>query len=239
MFHPNDVELSMIISHSHKYIFIKSTKTAGTSIEAALSNYCAGNDIVTPLGDFAFNRDETGAWVHKSMNEGRYRQHDDALTIKHSLAAEVWNNYFKFSIARNPWERTLSRFFWDSRNDPTLKPRRRFYHYLGVPFDELAPARQAFTRFLREKEWDTNDRFYILDGELCVDFVIRYEHLAEDLQQVCNRVGLPELELPHLKSGMRQRGHHYSEYYDDTTRALVAERHANDIRLFGYRFESA
>ena len=108
-----------------------------------------------------------------------------------------------------------------------------------MPFDELAPARKAFTRFLREKEWDTNDRFYILDGELCVDFVIRYEHLAEDLQQVCNRVGLPELELPHLKSGMRQRGHHYSEYYDDTTRALVAERHANDIRLFGYRFESA
>lgn len=228
----------MIISHSHKYIFIKSTKTAGTSVEAALSNYCSGSDIVTPLGDYAFNRDESGAWVHKSMNEGNYRQHDDALTIKNSLPEEIWNGYFKFSIARNPWDRTLSRFFWNHRGDPALKPRKRFYHYLGVPFDELGPAREAFARFLRVEKWDTNDRFYIIDGALCVDYVIRYEQLAEGLREVCRRVGLPELNLPKLKSGFRKRDHHYSEYYDDETRAMVAERHQNDIRLFGYRFET-
>lgn len=227
----------MIISHTHKYIFIKSTKTAGTSIEAALSNYCEGDDIVTPLGDFAFNRDESGAWVHKSMNEGNYQQHDDALTIKNSLPAEIWDSYFKFSIARNPWDRTLSRFFWNHRNDPALKPRKHFYHYLGIHFDELAPARKAFARFLLEEEWDTNDRFYIIDGVLCVDFIIRYEHLADDLKEVCKRVGLPELQLPNLKSGIRSKKHHYSEYYDKTSEALVAERHQNDIRLFGYRFE--
>lgn len=229
----------MIISHTHKYIFIKSTKTAGTSIEAALSNHCGGNDVITPLGDYEFNRDASGAWVHKSMNEGNYQQHDDALTIRNSLPADVWNDYFKFSIARNPWERTLSRFFWNHRNDPALKPARRFYHRLGIPFDELGPARKAFARFLRDEEWDTNDRFYIIDGGLCVDFIIRYEHLADDLKEVCKRVGLPELTLPHLKSGMRSRKHHYSEYYDAATRALVAEKHQNDIRHFGYQFETA
>lgn len=229
----------MIISHTHKYIFIKSTKTAGTSVEAALSNYCADKDVVTPLGDFAFNRDESGAWVHKSMNEGSYRQHDDALTIKSSLPAEIWDNYFKFSITRNPWERTLSRFFWNHRGDPALKPHKRFYHHLGIPFDELGPARKAFIKFLNEEAWDTNDRFYIIDGKLCVDYVIRYEHLADDLLVVCKRVGLPELNLPNLKSGFRKRDHHYSEYYDEQSRAMVAERHQNDIRLFGYRFESA
>lgn len=229
----------MIISHTHKYIFIKSTKTAGTSVEAALSNYCGGDDIVTPLGDFAYNRDESGAWVHKSMNAGNHQQHDDALTIRNSLPAAIWDSYFKFSIARNPWERTLSRFFWNHRGDPALKPRKRFYHYLGVPFDELAPAREAFRRFLNEEKWDTNDRFYIIDGELCVDYVIRYERLAEGLQAVCKRVGLPELTLPTLKSGFRRRDHHYSEYYDEETHAMVAERHQYDIRLFGYRFETA
>ena len=229
----------MILSHTHKYLFIKSTKTAGTSIEAALSHHCGGNDVVTPLGNYEFNRDESGAWVHKSMNEGAYQQHDDALTIKNSLPADLWNSYFKFSIARNPWERTLSRFFWNHRSDPALKPSKRFYHHLGIPFDELGPARKAFARFLREEEWDTNDRFYIIDGELCVDYVIRYEHLADYLKEVCRRVGLPELTLPHLKSGMRSRKHHYSEYYDAETRALVAEKHQNDIRHFGYRFETA
>lgn len=228
----------MIISHTHKFIFIKSTKTAGTSIEAALSNHCGGDDVVTPLGDYEFNRDASGAWVHKSMNEGNYQQHDDAVTIRDTLPPEIWNSYFKFSIARNPWERTLSRFFWNHRNDPTLKAKKRFYHYLGVPFDELVPTRKAFVRFLKEEAWDTNDRFYITDGKPCCDFVIRYEHLAEDLREVCNQVGLPELKLPHLKSGMRKKDHHYSEYYDAATRDLVAERHRNDIELFGYRFET-
>jgi hypothetical protein len=227
----------MILSHTHKYIFIKSTKTAGTSIEAALSNHCQGNDIVTPLGDYAFNRDETGAWVHKSMNEGNYQQHDDARTIRDSVPPEVWANYFKFSIARNPWERTLSRFFWNHRNDPSLKPEKRLLHRLGAPVDELAPARQAFARFLRDEEWDTNDRFYVIDGQLCVDQVVRYEHLAEGMNEVCTRVGLPELALPHLKSGMRHKQHHYSAYYDAAARDLVAERHRTDIQLFGYRFE--
>lgn len=229
----------MIISHTHKYIFIKSTKTAGTSIEAALSSYCRGDDIVTPLGDYAFNRGESGTRVHQSMNAGNYQQHDDALTIKNSLPGEIWGSYFKFSIARNPWERTLSRFFWNHRNDPALEPRKRFYHYLGIPFDDMATARKAFARFIREEKWDTNDRFYIIDGKLCMDYVIRYENLADDLLEVCKQVGLPKLELPRLKSGMRKRDHHYSEYYDDQTRAQVASRHKYDIDLFGYRFESA
>src|SRR5205823_5081789 len=39
---------AVIVSHTHKYIFIKSLKTAGTSIEAALSQHCSENDMVTP-----------------------------------------------------------------------------------------------------------------------------------------------------------------------------------------------
>jgi len=41
----------MIISHEHKFIFIKTNKTAGTSIEIALSKYCGSNDIITPISD--------------------------------------------------------------------------------------------------------------------------------------------------------------------------------------------
>jgi hypothetical protein len=224
----------VIISHSHRYIFIKSEKTAGTSVEAALSRHCTGNDVVTPLGDYWFNRDERGEWIHNAMNADGFSQHDPAAEVKQKVAPEIWEGYFKFSITRNPWDRVVSWFSWEARNKPALRPTRRWYHRLGV-VDEFRETAKLFHRFVAG-EWTTNDRFYVLDDKLCVDFVMRYEHLTEDLAEVCRRVGLPPTELPHLKSGLRKGGRGYVEYYDEPSKAIVAERHRNDIRLFGYKF---
>lgn len=255
----------MIISHSYKFIFIKSLKTAGTSIEAALSGHCGGNDVVVPINDYAYNRDEKGQFIHRGMNADEiYRkigQHVDAAAIKTREPLEVWNSYFKFSITRNPWDRALSYFFWDKRNDPSLKPRKRFWHHLGVPFDEFSIVREQFTRFVREKVLvqtndprffviddknryrvpaegylENNDRFYFLDDQLCVDFVIRYEHLEDDYNEVCRRIGIPVTGLPHLKTGIRKQRRPYTDYYTSETREIVANLHANDLRQFGYRF---
>jgi hypothetical protein len=225
----------MIISHSHRYIFIKSEKTAGTSVEAALSQHCSDRDMVTPLGDYWFNRDERGQWVHSAMNAEGFFQHDPAADVKRKLPADVWRDYFKFSIARNPWDRVVSDFSWQARNRPELRPQQRWYHKLGAAFDEFEETRRLFRSFV-DGDWKTNDRFYLLDGELCVDFVIRYERLTDDLAEVCQRVGLPPVTLPRLKAGLRKEGRSYRDYYDDASRALVAERHHNDIRLFGYAF---
>ena len=37
----------MIISHKHKFIFFKTRKTAGTSLQIALSEFCGSDDIIT------------------------------------------------------------------------------------------------------------------------------------------------------------------------------------------------
>jgi hypothetical protein len=228
----------MIISHSRKFIFIKSAKTAGTSLEAALSNYCGGSDVVTPLGDYEFNRDESGRWVHRAMNFDGFEQHEWGKTIRDRVGRDVWNEYFKFSIARNPWDRVVSLFAWKTRNDPPPEgPKKKLLGRLGVPLDEMAETRARFAQFVNGP-WETNDRFYIIDGELCVDYVIRYERLAEDTLEVCRRIGVPPIELPRLKSGFRAGHRHYSEYYDETTKGIVGDRHRLDLSLFGYRFEA-
>jgi len=223
----------VIISHTHRYIFIKSEKTAGTSVEAALSQHCGDSDMVTPLGDYWFNRDERGQWIHSAMNAEGFFQHDPAAEVMRKVPAEVWGEYFKFSITRNPWDRVVSDFSWQARNRPELQPARRWYHRLGMPFDEFEETRKLFRSFVAG-DWKTNDRFYFDNGEPCVDFVIRYERLADDLAEVCRRVGLPTVALPHLKSGLRKAGRSYHDYYDEAMKAAVAERHHNDIRVFGY-----
>lgn len=227
----------MIISHSHKFIFIKSYKTAGTSVEAAISQYCSGDDVVTPLGDYHFNRDERGHWIHRSNNAGNFHQHDDALTIRNNLPVDIWNNYFKFSITRNPWDRAVSLFSWEKRRE-LLVPRKRFYHHLGIPFDDMHGIRKLFSEFIKG-DWVNNDCFYTIDEQLCVDFVIRHERLREDFIEVCKSIGIPAKELPRLKTGIRKQNHHYSSYYDEESKSIVAERNKSDIRLFGYEFERA
>ena len=37
----------MIICHKYKFIYIKSMKTAGTSLEIALASFCDENDIIS------------------------------------------------------------------------------------------------------------------------------------------------------------------------------------------------
>src|SRR5256885_6419869 len=37
----------MIISHKHKFIFIKTVKTAGTSLEIFLSQHCGPDDVLS------------------------------------------------------------------------------------------------------------------------------------------------------------------------------------------------
>lgn len=235
----------MIISHTHKFIFIKSEKTAGTSIESALSRYCSGDDVVTPINDYRHNRDENGEFIHQSMNAEEFikldlpnLQHVDALTIRNMVPDAVWDSYFKFSITRNPWDRIISDFFWKKRQDPTMKPRKRFYHYLGVPFNEREYLKGMFDEFLKSDQWTNNDRFYVIDDQLCIDYAIRYERLAEDFSEVCKKLKLDNCTLPRLKSGMRRKNHHYSEYYDEISKSIVAEKHNNDIRLFDYKFEN-
>lgn len=235
----------MIISHAHKFIFIKSFKTAGTSIDSTLSNFCSGEDIVTPMNDFIHNRNEKGEFIHKSMNAEDFikldlpnLQHVEAQTIKNMVAPEVWNDYFKFSIARNPWDRAISYFYWNTRNDPALKPKKKFYHHLGVPYDELDQLRKLFSEFIKNTTLPSNDPFYVINDELCVNAVIRYENLIEDYAKICNQLGLASSELPRLKGGIRATKHHYSDYYDEESKEIVAKQHKNDIRLFGYKFES-
>src|SRR5437868_2233178 len=67
-----------------------------------------------------------------------------------------------------------------------------------------------------------------------VDYVMRFENLADDFRAVCDDLDIPVQPLPQYNRSTRQ---HYSEYYDDELRELVWMRFAPEIERFDYTFE--
>ena len=61
---------------------------------------------------------QEGRFIHHAMNAEGFEQHDDALTIKGQIPLEVWDNYFKFSMTRNPWDRALFIIFLEEKTTP-------------------------------------------------------------------------------------------------------------------------
>jgi hypothetical protein len=102
-----------------------------------------------------------------------------------------------------------------------------FYHH-RYRNEKEPPSFSAFMHKDAHARIDNYD-IYSIDGEVAVDFVGRYETLAEDLRRALDHVGLNLCtELPRAKTNFRPENLPYRDYYDDDTRsdrgALVRAR---------------
>lgn len=215
----------MIISHKYKYIFLKTNKTAGTSIEIALSKFCGEDDVITPISpeDEEMRRllGYKGPQNYQSndTNEGEFYNHIPAKEIKELISSEVWDNYFKFCFERNPWDRFVSLYYWRYKSEP--RPSITKFLETSIP---LALKRRGYD-------------VYTINSKVVVDRICRFEHLPKELEKIRSELNIPEeLELPRAKVNFRKNKSSYREILNDKERAKIASLFIDEITLFGYEF---
>jgi len=237
----------MIISHEHKFIFIKCRKVAGSSIELSLAEQCGPDDVITtdPCKEpVARNFDQPYSIVSqlletphpinavRAIRDWRKRpafySHIDARSARSRLGKKIWDSYYKFCFERNPWDKCVSWYYWFYRRQ--FKYRK----------DEQAPSFREHmlkNRFFIDKNFPVDWRRYTIGDELAVDFVGQYSNINADFERITSDLGL-DCSLGHNdKSDFRdQKSRDLSTIYDDETREAVERLFRKEIKQFGYEF---
>jgi hypothetical protein len=220
----------MLVSHRKKFIYTKTAKTAGTSVESFFERYCMPEGAWTFQGGREEYVSDSGIiGVRSSDTSGRkWRNHMPALEIKNNLAPEIWSSYFKFCCVRNPFDKIVSAFF-------NSHVKRN-----GVVLDSDAERIACFRDWVKSRRTSLlydGDR-YLIDGSVCVDFFIRYEDLENGVREVCRSIGVEteSIELPRMKAAARNTKLAYTEFYDRESIEIVKKYYAFELALFNYTF---
>jgi len=205
-----------MLNAKYKYIFIHVPKCGGTSIETLLGSNC----------------EMIEGW---DQNNKLWIQHCTILQLKQIYKIKV-DEYFTFTFIRNPWDRAVSDYMHFTR------PNSPFKHITkGSSLKDYLLCRNGYETINHlHNQRGRGDHFrsqydYILDENQkpIINYIGRFENLQEDFNIVCDKTGMPRQLLPHKNKSNHK---HYTEYYDDETRKIVAEKYAKDIEYFGYKF---
>lgn len=152
-----------------------------------------------------------------------------------------FEDYFKFTFVRNPWDRLVSAFQFLKKGG-TNKVDRAWSQANLTSFPDF---HSFVTNWVNRKNVNSWKHFVPQYKFVCdpgsqtpkVDFVGRFECLHEDFAHVQKELGI-HTSLQHLNQTEGSKKD-YREYYTDKTRNIVADVYQEDVRIFGYDFDNS
>jgi hypothetical protein len=227
-----------MISHKHKCIYIHIPKCAGTSVEKALGHLDGhvgreGQDhrIIRNLEKPSLNKYVFSSMVNLKLFVKNlmflYSYKVDNPNNKNVVGKQQYENYFKFTIVRNPWSRAVSVYKNILRDD-------LHKNNYGVPQDI---SFQDFLKMNLGKNMLRPQTFWLKDyaGKISLDYVGKFEDLNTVFDEIKKKIDANDIEFLHkLKSTVDD----YRDYYDEESKKLITDFFEEEILLFKYSFDS-
>lgn len=234
----------MIISHEYQYIFIRTYKTAGSSVELSLARYLGPLDVLTPdhPDDEDVRRQYDVVPQNFSINKGR--SHQAASCQSHDIPqneSQTYNNlplgskiefgvhnraaHIKLLVGDKIWRRYTK--FCIERNP--------FEFLISLYYWNLRKEKYAgFLDFL-EKNRDTGHNWpsYFINKQIAVDVIIDYANLQPSLTSLAKSLGMDfDGWLPNLKSQYRLDKRPWHEILGPREIAYISQHWRLDIELY-------
>ena len=201
-----------MISFQKRFLFVHIPKTAGNSIQSVLRDY-SEDELVALRGE----QDGVERFGLRNPNY-KVKKHSTLAEYRAALGQAEFRNLYKFTCVRNPWDRMVSYYFTPTQKSEVWDRKK---------FRKIISSALSVADYLRLDKRE-EDPF----GN--VDYIMRFENLADDFRALCASLDISPTILPKYNRSNRE---HYSKYYDDELRELVRARFAAEIGRFGYIFE--
>jgi hypothetical protein len=203
----------MIVSHSKRFIFIKTRKTAGSTLQKAFAEACAPGDILISSSPLL------PAWASEPAELDSREVHAGKDWISERYPRE-WGEYTKISVERHPLDKIVSLYWWRVRGRKQPVPFREWFDSTPDHF---------FSCF---------DLYGDKAGRIVVDQVILFEDLQAGYEQACRALKLESVPLGQEKSGFRPNSDSTDKYFTASMLTRVEDIFQREISAFGYRLHS-
>jgi hypothetical protein len=210
----------VLISHTHRFIFVHIQKTAGQSLKRALMPYCSQPQRT------GLRRLLSHLPIPENPRTVAFRAHTTARWARLKISPRVFDSYCRFAVVRNPFDRAVSNYHF-------LQQSPRHHNHVDVK----ALSFDGYLDFLKRRRWFRDPtqvaRVEGPHGRLLCDPILRFESLDADFAALCRRLGLNGIqELPKRNASRHEP---YREYYlGAATRSKLVEIFAQDFDAFGY-----
>jgi len=235
----------MIINHKYKFIFFKTKKTGGTSMEVALSKFCQDNDTIT--SEFTVNK--LGNFKNRNIGPSHMTATQLSNIRFNPLfkGNNFFDSYFKFTIIREPIDLFISHFFWlNASKKKIYSSESSAKRWFPIPtnIDDWIKQLKEKTHILKDIS-SLNFDIYSLYGKPYVDDFITYSKYSgpgskmyEDSSRISKKLDLPE-NLADLffsnryKADIRTSGKVFlsQESLDFIEKVSINERNFSGIKL--------
>lgn len=209
-----------MIFHALRAIHFHPGKTAGTSIEKMLLP--GDRDAMVADRHIMFGYDR---------EYGIYLQHASCKTMLEIIGDEIFSQYYKFSVVRNPYTRLLSVYYYGIKQHS--KEFGSFKKFVAALPSVAATARNVRGAHVTPQIHHTH-----IDGQSVCQAIAKFENLEADLERIKSELGvqvaLPRLNVqrhPRLASGGK------TGCYDKEMIAIMQDVYAEDFEAYGYDAE--